>query len=400
MGTKLEKTVTDGSSVTTEYAGNYVYEGGSLQFFNQSEGYIETDGSGGYDYVYQYKDHLGNIRLSYSDDVSVDGSIDPATEIREENNYYPFGLKHKGYNSTQNGRDHKFEYNGVEFNEDLGLNLMEMDMRQFDPATARFTGVDPVTHYSMSTYTAFDNNPVFWSDPSGANAECPSCETEDDWNAYYSQAEYTALATGQKIVGGMVMGEGPLSSGLDEAGHTLFYFDGKLQDLNRHDNRLDALSSLVADGLMVEAPGKLFKFISGFFKGGGDEVVDDVVDLGARAKQIHSELPAATQSRTTTAVAEVADIDGNVSFVVASSEKRLRPAQRAALNSNEAAAVGTGHAEVTAINVAQSSGQKVLRVGASRPICAGCERAINAAGARAASPLKNKSIPRLFDVDL
>jgi len=41
-------------------------------------------------YVYQYKDHLGNIRLSYSDNVLKNGTI-AQNEIIEENNYYPFG---------------------------------------------------------------------------------------------------------------------------------------------------------------------------------------------------------------------------------------------------------------------------------------------------------------------
>lgn len=54
-----------------EYAGNYIYKNGNLQFFNTVEGYVENNGIGGCDYIYQYKDHLGNIRLSYSDD---DGS--------------------------------------------------------------------------------------------------------------------------------------------------------------------------------------------------------------------------------------------------------------------------------------------------------------------------------------
>ena len=45
-----------------------------------------------------------------------------------------------------------------------------MDVRSYDPAIGRFTGIDPVVHHSMSTYTAFDNNPVFWADPSGANS--------------------------------------------------------------------------------------------------------------------------------------------------------------------------------------------------------------------------------------
>jgi hypothetical protein len=45
-----------------------------------------------------------------------------------------------------------------------------MDFRDYDPAIARWTGIDPVTHHNMSPYMAFDGNPVFWADPSGADA--------------------------------------------------------------------------------------------------------------------------------------------------------------------------------------------------------------------------------------
>jgi hypothetical protein len=54
-----------------------------------------------------------------------------------------------------------------------------MDVRSYDPAIARWTSIDPVTHYSMSTYNAFDNNPVFWADPSGADAKS---FLNDIWN--------------------------------------------------------------------------------------------------------------------------------------------------------------------------------------------------------------------------
>lgn len=45
-----------------------------------------------------------------------------------------------------------------------------MDMRQYDPAIARWVVQDPVIHENFSPYSAFDNNPVFWADPSGADA--------------------------------------------------------------------------------------------------------------------------------------------------------------------------------------------------------------------------------------
>ncbi len=160
-GVKQKKVVneTGQSSVTTEYAGNHVYENSTLQFFNHPEGYVEPDGSN-WDYVYQYMDHLGNIRLSYSDD-NGNGSI-ATSEIREENNYYPFGLKHKGYNVVQNGRDHKFEFQGQEYTEDLGLNLQEFKYRMHDPSIGRFIQIDPLAEdYAYNgTYNFAENRVI------------------------------------------------------------------------------------------------------------------------------------------------------------------------------------------------------------------------------------------------
>lgn len=45
-----------------------------------------------------------------------------------------------------------------------------MDVRSYDPAIARWTSIDPVTHYNFSTYSAFDNNPLRFADPSGADS--------------------------------------------------------------------------------------------------------------------------------------------------------------------------------------------------------------------------------------
>ncbi|UOY08884.1 DUF6443 domain-containing protein [Muricauda sp. SCSIO 64092] len=170
LGTKLKKmTNNNGSLTTTDYAGNYVYENGALQFFSHPEGYVSLENNG-YRYVYQYRDHLGNIRLSYTDDPSNPGT----PTIIEENNYYPFGLEHRGYNNVvsanANSTAEKFKYQGQELEESLGLDLYEFELRQYDPAIGRFTSIDPVTHFDYSTYSAFDNNPVFWADPSGADA--------------------------------------------------------------------------------------------------------------------------------------------------------------------------------------------------------------------------------------
>lgn len=102
-------------------------------------------------------------------DLNNDGTINPANEIVEENNYYPFGLKHEGYNNLP-GDGYKYKLNGKEYEDSFGLNIYEMDMRQLDPAIGRWVVQDPVTHHEFSPYSAFDNNPVYWSDPSGANS--------------------------------------------------------------------------------------------------------------------------------------------------------------------------------------------------------------------------------------
>src|SRR5690606_15041556 len=75
--------------------------------------------------------------------------------------------------------EYMYKFNGIEFQDELGLNMYAMDMRMYDPAIARWVVQDPITHYSMSPYVAFDNNPVFWADPSGADA---TSLVDDLWN--------------------------------------------------------------------------------------------------------------------------------------------------------------------------------------------------------------------------
>jgi hypothetical protein len=76
----------------TEYSSGCQYRQGKLQFFPTAEGYVDATG-GRYNYVFQYKDHLGNIRLSYTQKGE-------SLVILEENHYYPFGMKHNNYNSS------------------------------------------------------------------------------------------------------------------------------------------------------------------------------------------------------------------------------------------------------------------------------------------------------------
>ncbi|SHJ44655.1 RHS repeat domain-containing protein, partial [Aquimarina spongiae] len=159
-GAKQKKIVTEGSSITTEYAGNYVYKNGNLEFFNHPEGYIEKEADG-YKYVYQFKDHLDNIRLSYKD-ANKDGAI-TQDEIVQEKNYYPFGLEHKGYNNTIVGQKYNYkQYQSQEFTEDLGLNTHEWKYRVSDPAIGRFWQIDPLAedYVYNGTYNFAENRVI------------------------------------------------------------------------------------------------------------------------------------------------------------------------------------------------------------------------------------------------
>jgi RHS repeat-associated protein len=155
--TKLRKINSNGT--TTDYIGNFVYEGGSLKQITHPEGYIEPDGTGGYDYVYRYTDIWGNTRLTYADD-NKDGSIDPSNEIRREQNYYPFGLEHKGYNGMTYGVENNLKtYQGQEFTKDLGLDVHEWRFRMSDPAIGRFWQIDPLAdEYVYNSTYAFQEN--------------------------------------------------------------------------------------------------------------------------------------------------------------------------------------------------------------------------------------------------
>jgi RHS repeat-associated protein len=235
-GQKVQKTVNQltptASSTITDYLGGFQYSGtGSfrlLKFFPTAEGYAEPNGSS-YKYVFQYKDHLGNVRLSYS---NTGTPATPTLQIVEESNYYPFGLKQAGYNAVVNSTNValKYKYNGKELQDELGLNMYDYGARQYMPDLGRWVQSDPLINDldftfnpndvdendeaqvefayhttlgngggiynrdNLNPYTYGYNDPVRFDDPDG---RCPNC--------------FTALA-GALIGGGIELG-GQLLSG-------------------------------------------------------------------------------------------------------------------------------------------------------------------------------------------
>ena len=175
-GVKLAKVVTEGEGVrvtTTDYINGFQYKQVDsptskqvkrLEFFPTTEGYVSVTGGTTFNYVYNYTDHLGNVRLSYQKESN--GTL----KVLEENNYYPFGLKHKGYNNTNVANpNYKYKYNGKELQDDFNINLYDYGARNYDPAIGRWFNIDPMApkYFSHSPYTYTLNNPVYFIDPDG-----------------------------------------------------------------------------------------------------------------------------------------------------------------------------------------------------------------------------------------
>ena len=190
-GQKVQKvvtTTTPASVVTTDYLGGYQYKNTVLQYFPTAEGYVKNTPMGStnaYSYVFNYTDHLGNTRLSYTKDAAT-GSL----KILEESNYYPFGLKHNGYNPISPIPENRRLFNGKELQEELGLNQYDYGARNYDPSYVRTLTQDPLAEkfYSYSSYSFLNNNPISYIDPSGMEAyksqvDRSSEMSNSEWNS-------------------------------------------------------------------------------------------------------------------------------------------------------------------------------------------------------------------------
>ncbi len=74
--------------------------------------------------------------------------------------YYPFGHALRGTNPIQPNPDYHYAYNGKE--KISGTGLYAYGFRYYDPLTARFTGVDPISDQFafVSVYNYAENSPV------------------------------------------------------------------------------------------------------------------------------------------------------------------------------------------------------------------------------------------------
>ncbi|MEM1119735.1 MAG: DUF6443 domain-containing protein [Bacteroidota bacterium] len=168
IGKRLETTIINGDTlvqlVDTVLLVQDYFEGG-IEYSNDSLEalYFEVGrmffGDTLLRYDFQLADHLGNQRVLFSD-LDNSGTIDSG-EVSEISSYYPFGARHRGGGLIVNP-SYDYLYNGKELDTDFGLNWYHYGARMYDPAIARFTGVDPISDQfpHVSTYNYAENEPI------------------------------------------------------------------------------------------------------------------------------------------------------------------------------------------------------------------------------------------------
>ncbi|AZB11733.1 RHS repeat-associated core domain-containing protein [Chryseobacterium sp. G0162] len=128
-----------------------------LDFVPTSEGFYSFTENR---YIYQYKDHLGNIRVSFAKDSAG------VLEVTDTNNYYPFGLNHIGGNKGLIGGYKSYKYNGKELQE---TGMYDYGARMYMPDLGRWGVVDPLAEKMTrhSPYNYVFDNPIRFIDPDG-----------------------------------------------------------------------------------------------------------------------------------------------------------------------------------------------------------------------------------------
>jgi RHS repeat-associated protein len=123
-----------------------------LQFFPTAEGFYDYQRKM---YIYQYKDHLGNVRVSYARNNTT-GSL----EITDANDYYPFGMNHlkTGNAIFGAGKYQNYKYQGQELQE---TGWYSFKWRNYMPDVGRFFNIDPLAEkFTYNSPYAFAENRV------------------------------------------------------------------------------------------------------------------------------------------------------------------------------------------------------------------------------------------------
>ena len=117
-----------------------------------------------------YSGENQTFRLNY---VTITPQESSSLLVKEEKNYYPFGIQHKGYNPLIRGRKHNYGYNGKEQNNELGLDWYDFGARNYDMSIGRWFNIDNMSedYVEWNPYNYTLNNPIYFIDPDGNSAQ-------------------------------------------------------------------------------------------------------------------------------------------------------------------------------------------------------------------------------------
>ncbi|MFY7814753.1 MAG: RHS repeat-associated core domain-containing protein, partial [Chryseobacterium taeanense] len=122
-----------------------------------------------------------------------------SVEVLEENNYYPFGLKHEGYNALAGNSAYQYKYNGKELQE---TGMYDYGARFYMPDIGRWGVVDPKAELGrrFSPYNYAFDNPIMFVDPDGMWPWPTWSQVKNTVKSYYSGLYQGAKSTVQGTV--------------------------------------------------------------------------------------------------------------------------------------------------------------------------------------------------------
>ena len=129
----------------------------------QAAKYASNPVQDGFTPYYFDRDHLGSVRQVIKAFGSTKGTVVQRME------YYPSGLQF--CDNTTDSDVQPQRYNGKEYDKMHGLNTYDYGARQYNPVTARWDRMDPLSekYYSVSPYAYCGGDPVNKIDPDGRN---------------------------------------------------------------------------------------------------------------------------------------------------------------------------------------------------------------------------------------
>ena len=120
-----------------------------LKYFPTMEGFYDYVKE---QYIYQYKDQIGNTRVSYGRDSY--GNL----EITDNNDYYPFGMNHLG-NGTSYFAPGSYKNNKFQEQELQETGFYSFKWRDYMPDVGRFFSIDPLSEkYAYQSHYNFSEN--------------------------------------------------------------------------------------------------------------------------------------------------------------------------------------------------------------------------------------------------